>query len=136
MITSLIHDGVQVFMRFNIAHLFSCFINLPLELERRSIFSLRFSTCWWMSSRLLISSSTSSSWGGGSDGLLLMVPCFSHESFVPLFGIDQCKDGAVAIAFFDDMVYVDVVVKSLEVAPMLVTCFRLLHGNKNKATQN
>jgi hypothetical protein len=36
---------------------------------------------------------------GQADGLLFLVPCLSDESFVPLIGIDQCKDGAGCCCF-------------------------------------
>jgi hypothetical protein len=61
----LVFIVVYVFMRFDVAHLLGCFINLPLKLRKTKHFSLHLSTCWWMSSMLMISSSSSSSRGGG-----------------------------------------------------------------------
>jgi hypothetical protein len=46
---------------------------------------------------------------GRADGLLLLDPCLSDESFVP------SRMELVVAAFFGDMVYVGVVVKSPKV---------------------
>jgi hypothetical protein len=68
-----------------------------------------------MSSRLLISSSSSSSQGWWASGILLLIHCFSDESFIPLIRIKGCKDRANCRFFFGGIVYADVVVESYDV---------------------
>jgi hypothetical protein len=54
----------------------------------------------------------------------------------PLLGSIGARMELVATAFFGGMVYVYVFVRAPRWAPMLVTCFQLLYGIKNKATRS
>jgi hypothetical protein len=53
--------------------------------------------------------------GCWASDLLLLIPCFSDESFVPLIRINGRKTEPIPIVFFSGMVYADVVVESPEV---------------------
>ena len=90
----LVSAGMHVLVCFNVAHLFICFINLPLKLRKMMHFLfalLNLLMDEFKVADLLIKLLFSGCWAGG---FLLLIPCFSDESFVPLIGIDQCKDGA------------------------------------------
>jgi hypothetical protein len=93
-IIMLIPKVVQIFMRFVIAHFFSCSVNLSLEFQKMKhllspllhLLMNGFKDVDFFIKLLFTR--------GRVDGLLLMVPCLSDESFVPLIGIDWCKGGA------------------------------------------
>jgi hypothetical protein len=91
---------VHVFVCFDVAHLFSCFVNLPLKLKKQSIFSLCFLDLLMDEFEvvdLLIKLLFSRCWASGL--LLLIIPCFSDESFIPLIRIKGCKDRASCHCF-------------------------------------
>jgi hypothetical protein len=81
-------------MCFDVAHLFSFFVNLPLKLRKTKHFLLVLLNLLmdeFKVAGLLIKLLFSGWW---DSGLLLLIPCFSDESFVPLIRIDGSKDRA------------------------------------------
>jgi hypothetical protein len=85
---------VHVFMRFDVAHLFSSFANLSLKLRKTKHFLLALLDLQmdeFKVADLLIKLLFSGWW---ASDLLLLFPCFSNESFVPLIRIKGCEDRA------------------------------------------
>jgi hypothetical protein len=94
----LVHVVVHVFVRFDVAHLFGYFINLHLRLRKTKHFLLALLNLLvdeFKVADLIIKFLFLGWWASG----LLLIPCFSDESFVPLIGIDGCKDGASCRCF-------------------------------------
>jgi hypothetical protein len=93
-IISLIPEVVQFLMRFDVAHFLSRFVNLSLKLRKTNHLLLA-------PFHLLVNSFDVVDFliklfflRGQANGLLFLDLCLSDESFVPLIGIDWCKDGA------------------------------------------
>ena len=73
---------VVLVLRFNVAHFFSCFVNLFLKFRKTknlipALLLIKFLVMWFL-----------------ADSLPLLVSCLPKESFVPLVGVQGPNDGA------------------------------------------
>jgi hypothetical protein len=90
----------------DVSHLFSCFVNLLLQLRQpKHFFSLLFSTCWCMASRLLISWSRSSSCGVGLEAFLFWL-WVSHKRILSWLVSREARTASGIIVFFGGMMKV------------------------------